>query len=474
MPIETDTPHGQIFDQLARKLFRGQARFDRLASYHEGDPPLPERLQNLKSIAQDFFKTSRTNFAELVTEAPRERMKPTGVRTAAVASQDEDGDEDAWAKWTGAGLNITAADVHNKMLSLGDAYVIVSMSDDGKPVATVEDPRQVITKHHPLTDQVIAALKLYRDHDKNQDVAYVYMPGEVYVARKDAPPEGSGAHVRHFDARSWDWDVEASGPLPSGFGDVIPVIRFHNRDGVAEFERHIDVLDRINRTVLRGMVIMTFQAFRQRAVKGDLPERDQQGNLIDYDEVLRSGPDAMWLLPPDVELWESGQVDMAPLMNFIKQDVLFLAAVTRTPLSMLTPDAASQSAEGASLQREGLVFKTEDRINRASQSWSHVLALIFRFLGDADRSKPETIQLMWAPVERYSVSERANAIAQTKGVLSRYQQLTEIWGMSPAQANRALSELTDDLVLDQQFAKAAAPPAAPTAPVAALPAAPAA
>jgi hypothetical protein len=71
------------------------------------------------------------------------------------------------------------------------------------------------------------------------------------------------------------------------------------------------------------------------------------------------------------------------------------------------------------------------------------------------------------------LSERANAIAQTKGVVSRYQQLTEIWGMSPAQANRALSELADDLVLDQQYAAglkaatttAAAPVAPPVAPI---------
>lgn len=465
--IDIETPHGKVFNQLAKDLFHHQQRYDRMDAYWKGDPPLPERLQTLRSVAQDFFKTSRTNFAELVVEAPRERMKPTGIRTAAVSSQDEDGDEDAWAKWVGAGLRITSADVHEKMLALGDGYVIVSMKD-GKPIATAEDPRQVITQHDPLTSQVTAALKLYVDHEKKQDVAYVYLPGKLFVATKPHAATGTGdasRRLNQFHANDWDWDTERSTPLPAGLGDVIPVIRFHNRGGVSEFERHIDVLDRINRTVLRGMVIMTYQAFRQRAVKGDLPERDNQGNLIDYDEVLKSGPDAMWLLPPDVELWESGQVDMSPLMNFIKQDVLFLAAVTRTPLSMLTPDAASQSAEGASLQREGLVFKTEDRMARAGQSWSHVVALMFRFLNDRNRSEPETIELMWAPVERYSVSERANAIAQTKGVLSRYQQLTEIWGMSPAQANRALSELTDDLVLDQQFAKAAQPvqPAPPQA-----------
>jgi hypothetical protein len=57
-----------------------------------------------------------------------------------------------------------------------------------------------------------------------------------------------------------------------------------------------------------------------------------------------------------------GQVDLGPVRQAIRDDVQDLAAVTRTPLFYLTPDAANGSAEGASLAREGLVFKTEDRI----------------------------------------------------------------------------------------------------------------
>jgi hypothetical protein len=81
---------------------------------------------------------------------------------------------------------------------------------------------------------------------------------------------------------------------------------------------------------------------------------------------------------------------------------------------------------------------------------------MFAYLGDESRGDVSDIEIIWAPAESYSMSERANAIAQTKGVLSRYQQLTEVWGMDPAQADRAMSELTDDMVLDQQYAAARA------------------
>lgn len=465
MPIDTATSEGKAFDQLAKELFHRRTRLDRLYNYYSGEPPLPEGMSSLRDAARDFFRTSRTNFAELVSEAPRERMKPTGVRTS--VDDDERGDETAWDLWLAAGMSIVSADVHQWMCALGEGYAIVSWSPTkSRPVVTAEDPRQVITRHDPLTGDTLDAMKMYRDTAAGLDVAYMYRPGQVFVATRKASsmlaPIGAA-----FNASDWDWDLEKSGPLPSGFEDVVPVVRFANRDCVGEFERHIDVLDRINRSLLRGLVIMTYQAFRQRAVQGDLPERDDAGNLVNYNELLKSGPDALWLLPPDAKIWESGQVDLSPILNFAKNDVLFLAAVTRTPLAMLTPDAATQSAEGASLQREGLVFKTEDRIERASVGWANVLSLMFRFLGDDARAQVEKIHLQWAPVERYSVSERANAIAQTKGVISRYQQLTEIWGMSPDQATRNMSELTGDMVLDQQFAmaaQAASRPALPASP----------
>jgi hypothetical protein len=195
-------------------------------------------------------------------------------------------------------------------------------------VVTAEDPRQVITRHDPLTDDVVDALKLYRDEIAGLDVAYVYLPGKCPGGD---PQDLAGAlATRRFGWADWDWDEDRSADLPAGFEDVVPVVRFRNRDGVSEFERHIDVLDRINRSLLRGLVVMTYQAFKQRAVSGDLPERRER-RQDQLQDLLKAGPDALWLLPPDAKIWESGQVDMNPIISFAKNDVLFLAAVTRTP-----------------------------------------------------------------------------------------------------------------------------------------------
>jgi hypothetical protein len=129
VPVDKATTEGKLFERLGSELYHRHDRLERLDRYY-------------KDVAHDFFRTSRTNFAELVAEAPRERMKPTGIRTAATEGSDEDGDEQAWAQWINAGLPILSADVHQSMLALGDGYVIVSWDDvRGRPVVTAEDPR---------------------------------------------------------------------------------------------------------------------------------------------------------------------------------------------------------------------------------------------------------------------------------------------------------------------------------------------
>ena len=47
-----------------------------------------------------------------------------------------------------------------------------------------------------------------------------------------------------------------------------PVVRFPNRGGLAEFEKHQDLIDRIRFGILQRMVLVVMQVFRQRALKG--------------------------------------------------------------------------------------------------------------------------------------------------------------------------------------------------------------
>lgn len=485
MPIDTTVPlsDGWWLARLSGKLERRRPRLDLLDDYYRGDPPLPEGAANpLRAAYRDFQRRARTNFAELVVEAARERMIPVGFRTA--GSDDENGDAEAWRLWRANGLIVESADLLRTMLSLGDAYAIVGSGDNAgdPPVITAEDPRQVVTEHDPRRQRtIIAAAKLFYDDVQGADLAYLYLPGRLLVARRASP----GARRRHaeavardrrvpqtvprFGGQAWDWDGDLSGPLPDG---MMPVVRFRNRRGWGEYEHHLDLLDRINHTVLQRLVITAIQAYKQRAIKGTLPKVDNQGNVIDYNALFTADPGALWELPDGVDLWESAQADLTPVLSAARDDIQNLAAVTRTPLHYMQPGGDNQSAEGAALSREGLVFKAEDRIARASDGLTQMMSLAFRLMGDKVRADPLGIEPMWAPPDRSSLAERYDAAvkAQAAGV-PRQTIWSDVLGFSPDQVARMESEAADqalaaELVAQQAGPAAAAPPGSPPAPAA--------
>lgn len=468
--VQTPMSPGWWLDRLAKQLLDRRKRYDQLQGYVDNTAEI-ETVHGSKTTREAYSRlrrVSRTNFAELVVEAARERMRPSGFRTG--ASSDVDTDAEAWRIWQANSLDADSALVHRTALSLGDAYVIVGDVDDeiGAPVITPEDPREVIAEHDPIRRRKpVAALKMYHDDLLGQEVAYLYLPGRVLRATRR-----KSEAMMAWSSADWSWDKGYEIGLP---GNAVPVVRFVNKPnlravGMGEFEAHVSVLDRINHQVLQRLEIATLQAFRQRAIKG-VPNTDENGSYISYDDIFTASPGSLWLLPETAELWESGQVDLGPIRQAIRDDVQDLAAVTRTPLYYLSPDANNGSAEGASLAREGLIFKVEDRIAQAGESWERVMSLAFLMAGDEARAALGDMEVQWAPPERFSLAERYDAAskAQAAGVPWR-QVMGSILQFSPQEvdrmeADRQAEALFADTLLG--VGQSAAPaPAESTAPAA--------
>lgn len=473
MAIDTTEPFSdgwwlkRLYDQLRVQ----QRECDALQRRFEGNAPLPFVSDIQKSAVKWFVEKSRTNFEKVIVNAVLSRLRIRGIRTA-VADSDR-GDAQAFQTWLTSRGKLWTLDVHKMTLAMKRGYVIVGKDTDGSLLVTAEDPRLVTAITDPANPyKVLAALKLFHDDVNDCDVARLFLPGRMRVAKKPRKRAPGSSDVR-FNPAAFYWDEDVFNEVgelvsegESGMidwlaetdaqgvvqGGLVPVVPFVNEDEMAEFEPFIPQIDRINQQILQRMTIATIQAFKQRAFKG-LPRKDPDtGEDIDYDAIFVADPGAVWNIPETAEIWESGQVDMTGILAAIRDDVKDLYATSGTPGYLASPDAANASAESASLQREMTAFKVECRQDRFEPAHQLVAELIFRTLGDAKRSQPGTIHMIWAPVERYSMAEKANAIAQTKGVVPRYQQLTEIWGMDPAQADRAMSELTDDMILDQQYA----------------------
>ena len=465
MPIDTTVQGspGWWLKRLSRKLNGRQARLELLHSHYRGDPPLPNALPTQREMHRRFVKNARINYAKLIAESTRHRMIPTGV----VCGQDEaDALLAEW--WVKNGMAVETAEVHRAMLSMGDGYAMIGWDDeDGVPTVTSEDPRQCVTEHDPIRQRRRrAGLKIYHDDVEGEDVAYLFLPGRRYVARKIT--KGTAKNIR-FIGPAWEWHPDKGGedgePVP---GNAVPLVRFRNERGIAEFEDHLGHLDRINDDLLHRMTISSLQAFRQRAVKG-VPTKyptghEKAGQDIDYADIFPADPGAMWLLPLTAELWESGAVDLTPLISASKYDAQQLAAVSFTPLHYFSPDAAQGSAEGVTAQREMHVFKVQDRIERATDGWAEVshIQLLF-WLAENDRdgdvlppAKPE-----WMPPERHSLAERYDANIKAKaGDVPWRTRMTKILQFRPEDLDAMEAERMDDELLFPEIAAvtAAEPP----------------
>lgn len=441
MALDIATPQsvGWWLNRLNTKLEDARPGYQMLDDYYTGQAAVPSvATKAVRDAYRRLMKMSRTNFAELVVEALRERVSPNGFRTG--ADGDTTDDKTAWGMWQANSLDADFALITSACFSMGCSYGMVGDIDDelGVPVMTPEDPRQVITEADPIRRRKsVAGLKVWTE-DGN-DIAYLYLPGVVYRFMRAHAPGGS------VEGYELDDVMHLAAP-------IVPIVRFACRPDMfdharGEFEPHIGILDRINYTVLSRLEIATLQAFKQRAIKG-IPTKDETGNEINYDDMFSSDPGALWLLPATAEMWESGAVDLGPIRQAIRDDVQDLAAVTRTPLFYLSPDAANGSAEGASLAREGLVFKAYDRLAQLGESVEQWMSYAFMLAGDDVRSKRADMEVLWSPPERFTLAERYDAAtkAQAAGVPWR-TVMQSVLQFSPQDVERMEAERATDTLL---------------------------
>lgn len=451
---------------LTERLDSRQSRLSILRDYLSGNPPLPEGAVNDETAYREFQLKSRTNFAELVVDAAAERMRIGGFQVGT----DTNDDDAARAVWRRNMLEVGSAEIHRDMLAVGVSYAVVAPDRS----VMVEAPEFCITDDDPRTKMPRAGVLVWRDAAEGLDYADLLLPTTVqrftrripdaagqFVAKGTFHDRLAGnffsnspiEYVRSWNAGRWE---PLTDPVPHGFAEV-PIVKFANREETGEFERHIDLLDRINWGLLQRLVITATQAWRQRAIKGELPTHDADGTEIDYGAVFSPGAGALWTLPDGVDIWESTQTDIAPILHAIKDDIQHLAAVTRTPMATFMPEGANQSAEGAAFAREGLVFKVEDRIARASASWDRLMRLVL----DVDE-----VVTKWLPAERQSLAERADAATKAQDLPWRTRMET-IWQfegeeIDRMEVQRAADALNTMLTAPPIVTPAAAPVTAPT------------
>jgi hypothetical protein len=445
---------------LQPRIYRTRRqRLNMLWSYYIGCPPLPHVAHEYTDTFRDVLRKGRATYAPMAITPMLDRMELNGVRTG--VQDGVEGDDVAKRIMNYSNFAAAIKDAFMYLFVMSESYLMVIPaapgSSDRTPLITAEDPRFCIGEPDPMNpNQLQAALKLGYDPVAGRTVAWLFHDGKQYKA---SGPSGTLAVQQGFTAASFDWDgPPVDLPELAGIGRV-PVVQLCNARGLGEFEPHLDLLDRINDAILQRIVITAYQSFKQRAVIGDLEGDDEgegeaEAEQVDLNAVFTADPGALWQVPAGTTFWESNPADMTGLITAIRDDVKEFAAVTSTPLHLITPDAANGSAEGAALMREGLVFKVKDRRARLNPRLVELWKMAFAFAGESDRTA--NIELLWGPIESFSLTARADASTKLRGIMSRPRILQDVMEMTPDEIQQNEQELQQDAILDMALGSAVA------------------
>jgi hypothetical protein len=423
---------------LAKRMDYDMPRIKLLDRYTNGDAPLPEGGKNVKASWSRFQREARTNWGLMVREAVADRVVPNGITVA--GSSDSPAAKQAQQIWRDNHMDTVFKDWLRHGLTFSQSFLTVWQGDTGKAVITADSPETMGVSADPLQPwRVRAAMRIYRDLDAEKDFAHVWCDGYRQKFSRPCFTLNQGTRKKLVRLVQGDWE-----PVGEALetGKLPPVVVYNNPGGFGEFEPHIDVINRINRGILNRLVIEAMMAYRQRALKtaegtSGLPKKDAEGNDIDYAKVFEPAPGTLWDLPPGLDIWESTPTDISPLLMASKDDIRQLSSSTRTPLPMLMPDNANQSAAGAVSTDAGHLAKCEDRMGEAQVGIAGCMVQALGTVG-VELAEDETLEVTFEPVATVSLAEKYAAAqsAKSAGVPTK-SILRNVLGWSPEQVAQA-------------------------------------
>lgn len=424
---------------LAKRMDDDMPRIRLLARYVDGDAPLPEGGANVRASWQRFQRQARTNWGLMIREAVANRIVPNGILVNGASDSDEA--KAAQRIWRNNRMDSVFKDWLRYGLTFRQSFLTVWTGVDG-PVITADSPETMCVSTDPLQPwRVRAALRVWRDVDAEKDFALVWAHGRRQKFYRSIYT--GGVKKRLTRRVQGDWtpvkDAEDTDGAP-------PVVVYNNPGGCGEFETHLDVINRINHGILHRLVIEAMQAYRNRALRptGEkgLPQTDASGNDIDWAKAFEPAPGALWDLPPGLDIWESQTTDITPLLSASKDDIRHLSASTFTPLPMLMPDSANQTATGATATTDSYLSKCADRCVEARIGGTAVLVEALKAAGT---DLEDTLELTFEPVERVSLSEKYAAAAQAKAAGMPQKSIwRKVLGWSPEDIAQGDADLADE------------------------------
>lgn len=438
---------------LAKRHDEDAPRIERIRSYVNGNPPLPEMTKNTRASWAAFQRKATMNLGGLIVSSACNRIQYSGI---VIGTERAEAETLARRILRDNRFKSVLAQAIEWAVTDGEAYLMYALDEDGKPVATAESAQYVTVAKDPLRPWKARALqKVWRDLDEGMDYAFTF---DGTYRLKEARPIRDKKKVMQTRVSGGGWE-----PIELiEVGEVPVVILSPTADGHGAFEPHMDVIDRCHLTLLNRITTMAMQAHRQRAVKGAIPDEDEQGNPVDLAAMFEPAPGAFWQLPDGIDIWESQTTDIQPMLTAAKDDLRDLAAVSRTSLSNLNPEGANQSAEGSRSSKDGEISRSTGYLDRMLDDIARFVVKLVKLADPKALTEDDTVTVLFKPPAVSSPTEATQAMVQAKAADIPWRtRVTEYGGFSADQADRMELERAQEMLDAAGFAPDA--PAIPAA-----------
>lgn len=468
---------GVLLTRLARRLQERVPTLCVLKTFYDGRENVPTMHvpsgmnTTGSSVYRRFVEICPMNLASTIANAVITNQQPTGFRLVKDQTMRSTAADDMWANCR---MYLKSRQMFYDAGVYGAAYAFVTGAE------------------YPSWIKILSPWDTMVSDDEDSAVVYTYDPDEGVerltlfrmVRNEDGSPQNvySRSAVRKADARtipgetddeavynaanspddttfSFANDFEWEGSADSDYSyalscGCLPVVRMSTPTGKGQFEASIPTLKSIDQQRFQRFCIQEMQAFRQRAVSGDLPEYYEEGDpevvngvakagdKIDYNDMFDMGPAALWMLPENAKMWESAITDVTPLVTAASSDIKQLAGATGTPLSVLSPDVAG-SAEGARLTTRTLALKVQDLNMRANDAFVRILRMALVASGQSSAAD-ERFETTWQPVNLPTDLEQAQAASFVKNILPVKTIMRRFLHMTESDIAEAMQDLQDE------------------------------
>lgn len=365
--------------------------------YYDGDQPtyLTERARTFLALDETGDDTFNMNVVRGIVEAVTERLIVAGFHCV-----DESSAAWAWATWQADRLDAKQNDVHEGAVCDGEKFVAIDWDDDDGRLRFIPHARYTSAEAGGSGEGCKAT---YANDDPNQKLLYISKRWTEYLGNGRARqrltcyyPDRIEKYQQISNINDWlpldeetlsaEGDVDESGqvvwPKPwvddAGEPLGIPVVHFRNPGMRSEIWDAIKLQNAVNKTLIDTLAAGDSTAFQIFVALGFIPTTDgkapaeDQSNWQDIEPgrtigTTRSATEADFkAIPP-------GSLD--PLLNLLEKLVLWMAVITRTPVSRYQFSGQVASADTLKQQMESLLAKVGLRHILFGDAWEDVMTI---------------------------------------------------------------------------------------------------